>query len=132
MGFPQNKVNRVLLGNWGRLNNDLSAAIEMLLEASEAEEEKKEEVPEVQEPNLKKVRSNILKQRDPNFNEDNLELVDDNFLIKQWISKTLFIKPQSRLNLTNLRLLAVSDDCIEETPAEELLGQSDQEVLCEI
>jgi hypothetical protein len=96
MGFSQLKVNRVLLKNWDRLNNDINTAIEMLLEISEDEEEK-QEIIDFPELNLKKIRSNILKQRDPNFNEENLENVeDDDFIIKRWISKTLFIKPQSR------------------------------------
>jgi hypothetical protein len=96
MGFSQSKVNRVLLKNWDKLSNDINTAIEMLLETSESEDEK-QEIIFVPEPNLKKIRSNILKQRDPNFNEKNLENVDDDdFIIKRWISKTLFIKPQSR------------------------------------
>jgi glutamate synthase domain-containing protein 1 len=94
MGFPQAKVNQVVVKNWDRLKNDINTAVEMLLEECE---EKKQEIIEIPEPNLKKIRSDILQQRNIYFNEESLENEDDDdFIIKRWISKTLFIKPQSK------------------------------------
>jgi hypothetical protein len=96
MGFHETKVNRVLLKNWDRFNNDINTAIEILLKESEGEEVK-QEIIDATKPNLKKIRSDILKQINPHFNEEKMENGDDDDLcIKRLISKTLLIKPTSK------------------------------------